>query len=212
MKFYGYFRSSSAYRCRIAFNLKDIKPEEAYVHLRKGEQRNPGYMARSPLGLVPTLEVNDTNLVQSLAIIEWLDETHPEPALLPSNPLDRAYVRALALTIACEIHPLQNLRVLDHIKAEYGQDQDGLDAWCQKWIRAGLEAYERMLTQSEMTGAFSYGNQPTLADICLIPQVFSAKRFNTNISDLNVIQRIAAKAEEHPAFAAAHPERQPDAE
>lgn len=212
MKFFGYFRSSSAYRCRIAFNIKGIEPETAFVHLRKGEQHSPDYLRRNPLGLVPTLELDRRTLAQSLAIVEWLEEMFPEPPLLPRNPLDRAYVRALSLTIACEIHPLQNLRVLDHLKTEFGQDQEGLDAWCQKWIRTGLEAYEGMLAQSGLAGAFSFGDEATLADICLIPQVFSAQRFKVDISDLEVIQRITANAERHPAFSAAHPAKQPDAE
>ncbi len=212
MKFFGYFRSSSAYRCRIAFNLKGLKPEEAYVHLRKGEQRSADYLRLNPLGLVPTLEVEGRRLAQSLAIMEWLDETLPEPPLLPKDALDRAYVRSLALTVACEIHPLQNLRVLSHLKEEFGQDQAGMDAWCQKWIRTGLEAYEGMLANSGLAGAFSYGDQPTLADICLIPQVFSAQRFKADISDLRLINRIVATAQEHKAFAAAHPAAQPDSE
>ncbi|MBS4049334.1 MAG: maleylacetoacetate isomerase [Alphaproteobacteria bacterium] len=212
MKFFGYFRSSSAYRCRIAFNIKGIEPEESFVHLRKGEQRSPEYLRRNPLGLVPTLELDRRTLAQSLAIVEWLEEMFPEPPLLPRNPLDRAYVRALSLTVACEIHPLQNLRVLDHLKTEFGQDQEGLNAWCQKWIRTGLEAYEGMLAQSGLAGAFSFGDEATLADICLIPQVFSAQRFKVDISDLEAIQKIAANAERHPAFSAAHPAKQPDAE
>lgn len=212
MKFFGYFRSSSAYRCRIAFNIKGIEPETAFVHLRKGDQRSPDYLRRNPLGLVPTLELDRRTLAQSLAIVEWLEEMFPEPPLLPRNPLDRAYVRALSLTVACEIHPLQNLRVLDHLKTEFGQDQEGLDAWCQKWIRTGLEAYEGMLAQTGLAGTFSFGDEATLADICLIPQVFSAQRFKVDISDLEVIQRITANAEHHPAFSAAHPAKQPDAE
>lgn len=212
MKFYGYFRSSSAYRCRIAFNLKGVKPEEVYVHLRKGEQRSPEYLRHNPLGLVPILEVDGHDLAQSLAIVEWLDETHPGPALLPKDPIDRAYVRSLALTVACEIHPLQNLRVLDHLKRECGQDQAGTDAWCQKWIRTGLEAYEGMLTKFGLAGAFSYGDEPSLADICLIPQLFSAQRFRADISDFPTITRIAATAAELEAFAEAHPARQIDSE
>lgn len=212
MKFFGYFRSSSAYRCRIAFNLKGLKPEEAYIHLRKGEQRSPDFLQRNPLGLVPALEIDGRDLTQSMAIIEWLDEAFPAPPLLPSEPLDRAYVRSLALSIACEIHPLQNLRVLKHLKEEYALDQAAADAWCQKWIRIGLEAYERTLEAAGTAGAFSFGDEPTLADICLIPQVFSAHRFKADISDLNLITRIEASAEVHHAFVEAHPARQPDAE
>lgn len=212
MKFYGYFRSSAAYRCRIAFNLKGISPELASIHLRKGEQRGADYLALNPQGLVPALETGGHLITQSLAIMEWLDETHPEPPLLPRDAFDRAHVRALAQIVACDIHPLQNLRVLNHLKSEFGQDQAGLDKWCAKWIEAGLGAYEQLLAASGKAGKFSLGDTPGLADACLIPQVFSAARFNADISGLAHIQRIAKNAADHPAFHAAHPSRQPDTE
>ncbi len=212
MHFYGYFRSSAAYRCRIAFNLKGVSPAFSSVHLRKGEQRAPDFLARNPQGLVPALDDNGHLLTQSLAIIEWLDETHPTPPLLPGTAYDRAHVRALALSVACDIHPLHNLRVLAHLKDTYGQDQAGIDAWCRRWIEPGLAAFEAQLKQSGTAGDFCFGNTPTLADICLIPQIFSARRFHTDISGLTTIQRIAAHAEAHPAFQAAHPSRQPDTE
>jgi maleylpyruvate isomerase len=212
MHFHGYFRSSAAYRCRIAFNLKGISPQFTAVHLRKGEQRSPEFMSMNPHGLVPVLTDHGHLLTQSLAIIEWLDETYPNAPLLPGNAYDRAHIRALALSVACDIHPLQNLRVLKHVKEAYGQDQAGLDAWCAHWIGPGLAAFEAQLTQSGKSGAFCVGDTPTLADIFLIPQIFSALRFNVDISDLKTIQRIAAYADAHPAFHAAHPSRQPDTE
>lgn len=212
MKFYGYFRSSAAYRCRIAFNLKGVTPETAFIHLRKGEQRGEAFLMRNPQGLVPALEVEGRLLTQSLAIIEWLDETHPSPPLLPADAYDRAFVRSLAQIIACDIHPLQNLRVLNALRADYGLDQSGLDGWCRRWIESGLAAYEARLAQAGTAGAFSFGDSPTLADICLIPQVFSAGRFGADISGLARIARIAAHAAGHPAFAAAHPASQPDTE
>jgi maleylacetoacetate isomerase len=209
---HGYFRSSAAYRCRIAFNLKGLSPRTVFVHLRKGEQRQPEFLALNPQGLVPALELEGRLLTQSLAIIEWLEETHPAPALLPRDAFDRAHVRALALSIACDIHPLQNLRVLSHLRSEYGLDQAGLDAWCRRWIEGGLIAFESQLAASGTAGGFCFGDAPTLADICLIPQVFSAARFGADIGGLAHIQRIAANAEAHPAFHAAHPTRQPDTE
>ncbi len=212
MKVHGYFRSSAAYRCRIAFNLKGVAPELASVHLRKGEQRSAGYLKLNPQGLVPALEAEGHVLTQSLAIIEWLEETRPEPPLLPRDPFDRAHVRALALSIACDIHPLQNLRVLSYLKANHGQDQAGLDRWCRHWIEGGLAAYEAMVTASARSGAFSFGETPTLADIYLVPQMFSAARFSADIGKLTNLQRIWKTCEAHPAFAAAHPSRQPDAE
>ena len=213
MKFYGYFRSSAAYRCRIAFNLKGVSPELIPVHLRKGEQRGAAFLARNPHGLVPALETDDGALLtQSLAIIEWLDETVPTAPLLPGNALDRAHVRGLALSVACDIHPLQNLRVLNYLKTALQQDQAGLGRWCRTWIEGGLSAFDRQLAASGKSGAFCFGDAPTLADICLAPQVFSAARFGADLSGLANVKRVMASCEAHPAFAAAHPSKQPDAE
>ena len=158
MRFYGYFRSSAAYRCRIAFNLKGVSPEFVPVHLRKGEQRGAAYLAKNPQGLVPALETGGHVLTQSLAIIEWLDETKRSPPLLPAAAFDRAQVRALALSIACDIHPLQNLRVLQALKTDLGQDQAKVDTWCRTWIEAGLGAYEATLVASGTAGKFSFGD------------------------------------------------------
>lgn len=212
MRFYGYFRSSAAYRCRIAFNLKGVTPAFTPVHLRKGEQQGPAYLTVNPQALVPALDVGTDVLTQSIAIIEWLDETYPEPSLLPRQAADRAQVRSLALSIACDIHPLQNLRVLSYLKTELLQDQEGLDRWCRHWIERGLSAYEETLRRSQTAGTFSFGDEPTMADVCLIPQLFSAERFGVNIAHLGSIRRIRENCEGHPAFAAAHPLRQPDAE
>ncbi len=213
MKFYGYFRSSAAYRCRIAFNLKGVTPDFVPVHLRKGEQRGADFLGKNPHGLVPALETDDGHLLtQSLAIIEWLDETKPNPPLVPRDPLDRAHVRALALSIACEIHPLQNLRVLNYLRTELKQDQAGLDKWCRTWIEGGLAAFDKQLAASGKSGAFCFGDTPTIADICLVPQVFSAARFGADISGLSHIKRVMASCGADPAFAAAHPSKQPDFE
>ncbi len=212
MDFYGYFRSSAAYRCRIAFNLKCVKPAFKSIHLRSGKQKSLEFLALNPQGLVPALVVNGRVLTQSLAIIEWLEEAHPTPPLLPRDALDRAHVRSLALSIACDIHPLQNLRVLNHLKSEYGQDQAGLDAWCRRWLEPGLAAFEAMLMQSKKSGAFCFGDAPGLADICLVPQMFSATRFGADVSKLANLQRIMKTCEAHSAFADAHPALQPDVE
>lgn len=214
MKFHGYFRSSAAYRCRIAFNLKGLSPEFVPVHLRRGggEQKSAAYRAVNPQGLVPALEVDGLVLTQSLAIIEWLDETWTAPALLPADKDLRARVRAFAQTIACDIHPLQNLRVLAYLKEELGQSQDAVDAWCRRWLGDGLAACEALLAREQVRGDFCFGDAPGLADICLVPQVFSAIRFGVDLTNLPRLRAIQAACEALPAFADARPERQPDAE
>jgi maleylacetoacetate isomerase len=211
MTFYGYFRSSAAYRCRIAFNLKGVQPETVFVHLRKTEQHADEYRSRNPQGLVPALEVDGTTLTQSLAIIEWLDETHPEPALLPADPLTRARVRAFAQAIACDVHPLQNLRVLRYLKETLGHEQAALDAWCRHWIGDGLAACEALASR-ELRGRFLFGDRPGLAEICLVPQMFSAERFGVDVSGLERLKEVTAACAGMPEFAEAHPARQPDAE
>ena len=214
MKFYGYFRSSSAWRCRIAFNLKGIKPDTTFVHLRRGggEQKTPDYLARNPQGLVPALELDGgTVLTQSLAIIEWLDETYLEPPLLPSEPITKALVRAFAQVIACDIHPLQNLRVLEYLRADFKQDQNGVETWCRRWLGNGLAACEE-LVKRHGSDRFCFGASPGLADICLVPQLGSADRFGVDLTPLPRLREIAEACAEHPAFADAAPSRQPDAE
>lgn len=212
MKLYGYFRSSAAYRVRIAINLKGLHVEHVPIHLVKdgGQHKLPEYMARNPQGLVPALELDDgTVLTQSLAIIEYLDAVAPSPRLSPADPVAAAKVRAVALAIACDIHPLNNLRVLNYLKGPLGHGQEDADRWYRHWITTGgLDAVEAMLPG----GDFSFGSEPTLADCCLIPQLYNAHRFKIPINHLPKICRVEASAIEHPAFAAAHPSVQPDAQ
>jgi len=213
MKFYGYFRSSSSYRCRIAFNLKGLDYDFESVHLKQGAQKSPEFGAINPQRLLPALITDDgAELTQSLAILEWLDETHPEPALLPTDPLARARVRAFAQVIACEIHPLQNLRVLKYLTDEFGADAAATTKWLTRWLTDGLEACEALLAKRDRETAFCYGDTPGLADVCLVPQVFSATRFGVDISHLKRIASIHARCEALEAFAEAHPARQPDFE
>jgi maleylacetoacetate isomerase len=213
MRFHGYFRSSAAYRCRIAMNLKGIEAEFAPVHLRRGggEQKQPTYRALNPQGLVPALEADGLVLTQSLAIIEWLDETYPEPPLLPADKDLRARVRAFAQAIACDIHPLQNLRVLAYLKVELGHDQEAADAWCRRWVGDGLAACERLLERQPQR-RFAFGDAPTLADICLVPQLFSADRFGVDLTAMPRLRAVREASEALPAFTDAHPARQPDSE
>ncbi|WBU65646.1 maleylacetoacetate isomerase [Paracoccus aerodenitrificans] len=211
MRFFGYFRSSSAYRCRIAFNLKNIQPEFVPVNLRDKDHRKADFLEMNPQGLVPVLDTGDARLSQSLAIIEWLEETHPAPALLPSDPAARAHVRAFAQIIACETHPLQNLRVLNYIKENYGQDQAGADEWCRKWIGDGLAACEAIAAAQKHGGGFTFGDTPGLADICLIPQLFSADRFGLETAAFPRLREIRAECDAMPEFSNAHPAKQPDA-
>ena len=214
MKLHGYFRSSAAFRVRIALNLKGLKPEQTFIHLRKNEQNAPGFLKLNPQGLVPALEDGPHVLTQSLAIMEYLDETHPSPPFLPKTPAERARVRALALVVACEIHPLNNLRVLTYLKNVLKLSNDQHDDWYRHWIKQGFVALEAML-KAPGTGKFCHGDTPTLADICLVPQVFNAKRFNTE-EELRpaypTIFRVFDACMKHPAFEAARPEKQPDNE
>lgn len=214
MKHFGYFRSSSAYRCRIAFNLKGLAPEFTSVHLRRGggQQKLPEYTAMNPQALVPTVVDGDLVLTQSMAIIEWLEETHPTPPLLPADSNMRAQVRAFANVIACDVHPLQNLRVLQYLGDEFGADQAAKDAWCQRWIGDGLSACEALLTKQDHGGAFCFGDTPGLADICLVPQVFSASRFGVEVTQFPRVKSAYDAAQALPEFASAAPGLQPDAE
>jgi len=213
MLFHGYFRSSSAYRCRIAFNLKGLDYEFRPVHLKSGAQRGAAYRALNPQMLVPTLETGDgARLIQSLAIIEWLDETHPAPPLLSADPLTRARERGFAQVIACEIHPLQNLRVLKYLAEELGANEDQKNAWLARWLGEGLEACEGLLAQRAEPTPFCYDTQPGLADICLVPQVFSAQRFNVDIGHLPLVNQVYANCVALPAFERADPKNQPDFE
>ena len=214
MRLYDYFRSSAAYRVRIALNVKGIVPDErTYVHLRMGSQRAQDYLALNPQGLVPALELDDGSvLAQSLAIIDYLDETHPEPPLLPADPVARACVRAIALSIACEIHPLNNLRVLNYLIGTMGVSREQKDGWYRYWIDVGFEALEKTLTRDAATGRFCHGDAPTLADVCLVPQMANARRFEIDLSPYPTLIRIESACNALPAFAQAAPARQPDAE
>jgi len=213
MKLYDYFRSSAAYRVRIALNFKGLAPERAFVHLRRNAQREDDYLALNPQGLVPALLTDDgAVLAQSLAIIEYLEETHPSPPLLPGDAAARARVRGIALQIACDIHPLDNLRVLRYLLHTVGVTEEQKDAWYKYWIDVGLEALEIQLSRDEATGRFCHGDTPTLADVCLVPQLANARRVAMDLSPYPTLTRIEAACRALPAFAAAEPSRQPDAE
>ena len=213
MKLHDYFRSSAAYRVRIALALKGVAAERAFVHLRNGAQRSEPYLAVNPQGLVPSLETDDGGvLTQSLAIIEWLDETYPSPALLPSDAMSRARVRAIALAIACDIHPLNNLRVLQYLTGTLGLSNAQRDGWYKYWIDVGFEALEQQLSRDGDTGRFCHGDEPTLADICLVPQLANARRMKVDLNAYPTLARIGAACAELPAFVAAAPEHQADAE
>ena len=213
MKLYDYFRSSAAYRVRIALNLKGLTPERVFVHLRRNAQRDDDYLALNPQGLVPALVADDgAVLTQSLAIVEYLEETHPAPPLLPAGASARARVRALALAVACDIHPLDNLRVLRYLVQTMGVTEEQKDAWYKYWIDVGLEALERQLARDAATGRFCHGDAPTLADVCLVPQLANARRVAMDLAPYPTLTRIEAACLALPAFAAAAPARQPDAE
>lgn len=210
MLFHGYWRSSAAYRCRIAFNLKGVAADFAAVHLPSGAQKSARFRALNPQGLTPVLEVGGEAFTQSLAIIEWLDETHPEPPLLPPDAAGRAHARAFAQAIACEIHPLQNLRVLAYLRQELRLDEAAVSAWLARWLGEGLAACEALLAKRPAS-RFCFGDAPGLADICLVPQMFSADRFGVDTAALPRLRAVRAACEALPAFADAAPARQPDA-
>lgn len=213
MKLHTYFRSSAAYRVRIALALKQLEWEAVPVHLLRGggEQHHAAYRALNPAGRVPTLVDGVEVLTQSLAIIEYLDETHANPPLLPENPLGRARVRAIAQTIACDIHPLNNLAVLQYLSGTFGVSDEQKNAWYCHWVENGLAVVEQLLAGHPGTGRFCHGDLPTLADCCLVPQVYNARRFNCDLSALPTVMRIVDHCESLPAFQVASPEAQADA-
>ena len=210
---YNYFRSSSSYRVRIAMHLKGLEYRYLPVHLNRngGEQFTPAFRSMSPHAVVPVLSTGGVHLVQSLAILEWLEETHPQPPLLPKSAQARAQVRALCLTIACEIHPLTNLRVLKYLTGPLGASEEAKQQWIHHWTEGGLAAVEAML-KAGAGGRFCYGDAPGMADCCLVPQVFNAERFGVDMAAYPNVCRIANACNELPAFQRAHPSRQPDAE
>jgi len=209
---HGYYRSSAAWRVRIALELKGLGYAQVSRHLRKGEQRSPDFVALNPQGMVPALEVAGQGpLTQSLAICEWLDETQPGPKLLPADPWGRARMRALAQIVACDVHPIQNLRVLQYLKRELGQEQAAIDAFARHWIATGLEALEARLAEGS-TGRFCHGDAPGLADLCLVPQLFNARRFGLDPAPYPRVLAVEAACAGLEAFRRAAPEVQPDAE
>ena len=210
MKLHGYFRSSASYRVRIALNMKGLTPEHLPHHLRKGEQCAPAYLAINPQGLVPTLESDaGAILTQSLAIIEWLDETNPNPPLLPKDPLRRAKVRAFAQAIACDTHPVQNLKVLARLR-KLGLPEEQVTEWAAWANREGLAACETLI--ADEAGPFCFGDTPTLADLCLVPQLANARRFGVDVSAYPRLLKAEDATKQVEAFADAAPDRQPDAE
>jgi maleylacetoacetate isomerase len=211
MKLYGYWRSSAAYRVRIGLNLKDLAVEEEFVALPAGRQRSADYLALNPQGLVPTLIDGQVRLSQSLAILEYLDEVYPQPALLPADPVGRARVRQLAQVVACDIHPIDNLKVLNYLTGILGVSEDGRLTWYRHWVDQGLAALEGLVAHNPGTGRFCHGDQPSLADLCLVPQLYNARRFDIDLSRYPTLCNIDAVCQALDAFAKAAPERQPDA-
>jgi maleylacetoacetate isomerase len=206
---HSYWRATAPYRVRIGLNLKGLPFDYRDVNLVAGDQHSEAYKALNPQELTPAVVTDDGHvLTQSLAILEWLEEVHPVPPLLPADPFERAAVRAMAAIVACDIHPLNNLRIQQELTA-MGVDDAGRLAWSQRWIHDGFAALEPMIARH--TAGFSFGAEPTLADCCLVPQVYSAERYKVDLSPYPAIRAVAGRCAEHPAFAAAHPDRQPDA-
>jgi len=201
---HDYFRSSASYRVRIALNLKGIGYEAVPVNLLEGAQKAEAYRARNPQGLVPMLELDGLRLTQSLAIIDYLEAKQPEPALLPAGPADRAHVLAIALAIACDIHPLNNLRILKYLSGPLGRPQEARDAWYRHWVVEGLAPLETLA--APRAGRFLFGDSPTLADVCLVPQLYNARRFEVPLDDFQTLVRAELEANRLEAFAAAHPD------
>jgi maleylacetoacetate isomerase len=203
---YDYFRSSASYRVRIALNLKGIDYQQRQIDLAKGAQKDEAFRALNPQGLVPMLEIDGQRLTQSLSIIVYLDQKYRDPPLMPADAADAAHVRSLALTVACDIHPLNNLRVLKYLRGPLGVSEEAKDEWYRHWVAEGLAALEEMARPR--AGAFLFGDGPTVADICLVPQLYNARRFSVPLTDYPTLRRADETASAHAAFAAAHPDRQ----
>lgn len=211
MKLYGYYRSSASYRLRIILGLKKIDWENHPVHLARGEQHSSEFRVINPMGLVPVLDTGESVLSQSPAIAEYLEELYPEPSLLPASSVARAQVREMLNTIGCEIHPLQNLRVLKYLRAEYTQDDAGVAAWCREWIAQGFTAFENLALDRSVSGQYSFADSVSLADAWLVPQVYNARRFGLDLGPYPTIVSVDQHCQTIAAFAAAHPDKQPDA-
>lgn len=212
---HGYFRSGTSYRVRLALNWKGLEYDYVPVNLVEGAQSQPAYVTRNPQGLVPALEADGAILTQSPAILEWLEETFPDKPLLPADPLQRARVRAFAAAIGCDVHPLQNLRVMKKVKADYGADQDGALAWARHWITTGFDALERLAENAAQetgaAGGYLFGDAPTLAEVYLLPQMYNARRFGVELDPYPRLLAADAAARALPPFERAAPENQPDA-
>ncbi|HUA26147.1 MAG TPA: maleylacetoacetate isomerase [Steroidobacteraceae bacterium] len=211
MKLYTYFRSSAAFRVRIALNLKGIDYESSAVDLRPAAHRQQEYLALNPQGLIPALADGGTVISQSLAVIEYLEESHPSPPLLPRSPRDRARVRSMALAVACDMHPLNNLRVLNYLRSQLGQDEAAVDTWYRHWIAEGFRGLEEEARRASGDGRHMFGSEVTLADVCIVPQMFNARRFKCNVEPFPTLRTICAHLETLSAFARAAPDAQPDA-
>lgn len=212
MKLYHFFRSGTSHRLRIALNLKGLQADKVAVDLRTGQHEQPAFKALNPQGLVPALQTDAGDvLIQSPAIIEWLEETHPTPPLLPADPLDRARVRALAAIVGCDIHPINNRRILVQLRQQFDADEAAVNAWCATWISTGFDALEALLAADTRRGSFCWGHAPTLADVYLVPQVESARRFGVDMAAWPRISAIDQACATLPAFALAAPAAQPDA-
>jgi maleylpyruvate isomerase len=212
MQLYSFFRSGTSHRLRIALNLKGLAPDYIPIDLRMDEQAESPYKAVNPQGLVPALTLDSgETLIQSPAIIEWLEERYPWPALLPADPEARAHVRALAAIVACDVHPINNRRILQTLRQQFGADEAAINAWCATWITAGFDAIEALLAQDKARGSFCYGNAPSMADVYLIPQVESARRFGVDLARWPLISAVDQACSALPAFAQAAPLTQSDA-
>lgn len=211
MKLHNFFRSGTSHRLRIALNLKGLSYDYVAIDLRKEDHRLAGFRAINPQAMVPALEVDDAVLIQSPAIIEWLEERHPTPALLPADPQQRAHVRALAAIVGCDIHPLNNRRVLESLRHDFGADAEMINRWCGRWIGAGFDAIEALLAADRQRGDFCFGAAPTIADVYLVPQVESSRRFKVDLSRWPIISSVDAACAKLDAFQRAAPGEQPDA-